>query len=134
MSRRRGFTLIESLVALVVLSLGLLGAAHLLTLSLGHQVQAARQLTATALVADMIERIRPDPAALAQTELESFTLAARSALALRDPQVTIAFEPAIGPATPDRYRVTLRWHEAPGADADEVTLVLLAQSPMAGRA
>ena len=134
MKRRRGFTLMESLVALVVLSLGLLGAALMLTHSLGHQMQAARQSIATSLVADMVERIRPAPALLSRTELAGFELAARTALPQREAEVAITFEPAIGPATLDRYQVTLRWREVPGADADEVTFVLLAQSPVAGRA
>ena len=134
MKRCRGFTLMESLVALVVLSLGLLGAALMLTHSLGHQVQAARQVTATSLVADMVERIRPHPAALLASELDRFALDARTALPNRDAEVAVTFEPAIGPAMPGRYLVTLRWHEAPGADADEITFVLLAQSPVAGPA
>jgi type IV pilus modification protein PilV len=124
----------ESLVALVVLSLGLLGAALLLTQSLGHQMQASRQQSATALVTDMVERIRPDPAALALSELDGFALAARAAFPERNAQVSITFEPATGPATPGSYRVTLRWQEVPDAHADEVTLVLLAQSPVAGAA
>jgi type IV pilus assembly protein PilV len=130
----RGFTLMESLVALVVLSLGLLGAALMITHSLGYLRQAAHQVSATALVADMVERIRVDPAALVASELDRFALDARTALPHRNAQVAVTFEPAIGPATPGRYLVTLRWHEAPGADADEVTFVLLAQSPVAGPA
>lgn len=124
----------ESLAALLVLSLGLLGAALMLSHSLGHQMQAARQVTATALVADMVERIRANPAALLASELDRFALDARAALPHRDAQVAVTFEPAIGPATPGRYLVSLRWHEAPGAAADEITLVLLAQSPVAGPA
>lgn len=134
MKRCQGFTLMESLVALVVLSLVLLGAALMLTHSLGYQRQAARQVIATTLVADMVERVRADPAALVAAELDRFAVDARAALPHRDAQVAVTFEPAIGPATPGRYYVTLRWREAPGADADEITFVLLAQSPVAGPA
>lgn len=134
MTRCRGFTLMESLVALLVLSLGLLGAALMLTHSLGYQRHAMRQSAATSLVADMVERIRADPAALVDSELSRFAADARAALPNRNAQVAVSFEPAIGPATPGRYLVSLRWNEAPGADAVEVTFVLLAQSPVAGPA
>ena len=68
----------ESLVALLVLSLGLLGAALMLTHSLGYQRHAMRQSAATSLVADMVERIRADPAALVDSELSRFAADARA--------------------------------------------------------
>jgi len=54
----RGFTLIESLVALVVLSVGLLGAAATLLGSLVAHAEALQRATALVLVRDVADRIR----------------------------------------------------------------------------
>jgi type IV pilus modification protein PilV len=56
--RCRGFTLLESLIALLVLTLGLLGSAALLLQGLQGNAAAARQLAATNLARDLAERIR----------------------------------------------------------------------------
>ena len=52
-----------------------------------------------------------------------------------DTSARIEFEPAIGPAAPDRYRISLQWRGP--RDNDEVrhavTLILLAR-PVAGQA
>jgi type IV pilus assembly protein PilV len=157
----RGFSLIEALVALAVLSLGLLGAAGMLLHSLRDQSLALRHAAAGTLLADMADRIRANPAArelydtrtpraaaancgqaapcgrtsLAAHDLAAFEAGARALLPTQDPQVSITFAPAIGPATPDRYSLALRWRDARDPDAaDEVTLTLLAQSPVAGTA
>ena len=44
------------------------------------------------------------------------------------------FAPAIGPAAPDRYVISLRWRDARDAtdDTDAVALQVLAQLPVAG--
>ena len=60
-----GFTLIESLVALAVLSVGLLGAASMLLASLGDQSRAVRYQSALVVVSDVAERIRANPAGAA---------------------------------------------------------------------
>ena len=157
----RGFSLIEVLVALAVLSLGLLGAAGLLLNALRDQSLALRHTAANTLVADMAERIRANPAArvaydtslprgvagtcdeaapcdhtgLAAHDLAAFEAGARALLPHHDARISISFAPAIGPATPDRYSIALRWRDARDPDAtDEVTLTLLAQSPVAGTA
>jgi type IV pilus modification protein PilV len=157
----RGFSLIEALVALAVLSLGLLGAAGMLLNSLRDQSLALRHTAAGALVADMADRIRANPAArelydtgmsraaaencdeaapcdrarLAAHDLAAFEAGARALLPNQDPRVSITFAPAIGPAAPDRYSLALRWRDVRDPDAtDEVTLTLLAQSPVAGTA
>jgi hypothetical protein len=47
---------------------------------------------------------------------------------------SVEFEPAIGPAAPERYVITLRWRDARDAtgDTSAVALQVLAQSPVAG--
>jgi type IV pilus assembly protein PilV len=57
----RGFTLIETLVSLVVLSVGLLGAAALLLDNLRSRAGALRRVAALSLVRDMADRIRANP-------------------------------------------------------------------------
>ena len=57
-TRAHGFTLVESLIALLLLSLGLLGAGVMLLESLRAHADALREVTATHLVRDMAERIR----------------------------------------------------------------------------
>jgi type IV pilus assembly protein PilV len=157
----RGFTLIEAMVALAVLSLGLLGAAALLLNAFRDQSVALRHSAAGTLVMDMAERIRANPSArelydsraprsaaghcdeaspcdrasLAAHDLAAFESGARALLPNQDARIAISFAPAIGPAAPDRYSIALRWRDARDPDTtDEVTLTLLAQSPVAGTA
>lgn len=153
----RGFSLIEALVALVVLSVGLLGAAGLLLRGLRAQSEAVRQGAASALVADMAARIRANPRArglyastsrepppecvdagacdsadLAAHDLAWFESSARGLLPHQWPQPRILFEPATGSTTTDRYVITLQWRDARDPEAsDEATLIQLAQ-PVAG--
>jgi type IV pilus assembly protein PilV len=56
--RSRGFTLVESLVALVVLSIGMLGIAALHVEGLRSARTALTRTTAVTLAADMADRIR----------------------------------------------------------------------------
>ena len=153
----RGFTLLESLVALVVLSFGLLGAAATLLGSLGAHAEALRRATALALVRDVADRIRAnasgraaydtrdsrpagdcaaspcDAQALAAMDREHFIAAARASFPFADTLADIRFEPAIGPATSDRYEITLRFRarSQPGV-LDDVALTVLARAPVAG--
>jgi len=155
--RIRGFTLIESLVALVVLSIGLLGAAATLLGSLGGHTEALRRATALELLRDTAARIRANVAARAAYDTRTaavaadcgasacdagaraaldrahFSDAARAAFPFSDTHAEIHFEPAIGPAAPDRYEITLRFppRSQPGA-MDGVSLTVLAFTPVAG--
>jgi type IV pilus assembly protein PilV len=52
-----GFTLIEGMIAAVILAVGLLGLLGMQSSSLGHNVDAKDLTTVTSLAADMVERI-----------------------------------------------------------------------------
>ena len=154
----RGFSLIEALVALTILSAGLLGAAGMLLGGLRDQSQALRHGAATALVADIASRIRANAAAraaydsrvdiaatsacdeaepcdgpsLAGRDRQYFISAAGTLLPGLQPLPNITFEPAIGPAAPDRFAISLQWQDPRDPDTtDESTLIVLAQ-PVAG--
>lgn len=57
----RGFSLLEVLIALLVLSVGLLGIAGLQTFSLQFNHQSYERTQATLLISDMAERITANP-------------------------------------------------------------------------
>ena len=57
-ARSRGFTLVEMLVALVVLSIGMLGIAGLFTVSLRSGGSAIQRMQAVNLATDIADRIR----------------------------------------------------------------------------
>lgn len=57
-----GFTLIEVLVALLVLSIGLLGLAALQTVSLKFNADSYTRTQATILAYDIVDRMRANPA------------------------------------------------------------------------
>ncbi|MBI4755379.1 MAG: type IV pilus modification protein PilV [Betaproteobacteria bacterium] len=62
-NRQRGISLIEILVAIVILSIGLLGVAGLQLMSIKGVGSSAARTTAAQLAGDMIERIRSNLAA-----------------------------------------------------------------------
>lgn len=65
-SRRRasGYLLIENLIAMVILSIGVLGIITLLTVSKTSQHQAIQRARAVSLADAIVERIRINPAAV----------------------------------------------------------------------
>lgn len=155
----RGFTLIEALVSLVVLSVGLLGAAAMLLGSLGAHAQALRRAAAANLVRDVADRIVAnsaaraaydtrttapasscdaatacDAAALAAADRAYFEATARRLFSPRANETEILFEPAIGAAAPDRYVISLRFPRPDSGAPDEVALTVLASVPVAGGA
>ncbi len=64
-SRQAGFTLLEVLVAFLILSVGLLGVVALMVNSKVSQHQAVQRTRAVELADAMVERIRINPAAIA---------------------------------------------------------------------
>lgn len=62
MKREHGFSLLEVLVAVVVLSMGLLGLAGLQVLGLKFNHQSYERTQATLLTYDIIDRMRANPA------------------------------------------------------------------------
>lgn len=63
--RQRGITLLENLVALVVLSIGLLGHANLQNLGLRTNTHSFWRTQASILAIDMADRMRANPAGVA---------------------------------------------------------------------
>ena len=66
--RQQGFTLLEVLIALLILSIGLLGLAALQTTSLRSNQMASMRTTATQLAYDMSDRMRANPVGVAAGE------------------------------------------------------------------
>jgi type IV pilus assembly protein PilV len=156
----RGFTLIEALIGMVILSIGLLGAAVMLLESVRTHARALRAVTASGLVRDMAERIRANPdgranyaladiaaaasscdaragcdsAALASMDLAHFAASVRAAFPRADTHAQIEFEPAIGLSPAHRYVITLRWHDARDAEdsLDTVALQLVVPASPSG--
>ena len=64
----RGFSLIEVLVALLILSIGLLGLAALQTTSLQYNTGSYHRTQATYLAYDIIDRMRANSAAVADSD------------------------------------------------------------------
>jgi type IV pilus assembly protein PilV len=63
-----GFSLLEVLIALLVLSIGLLGLAALQTTSLRSNEMASMRTTATQLAYDISDRMRANPAGVADNQ------------------------------------------------------------------
>ena len=63
-SRSKGFTLVEVLVAALVLGIGLLGLAGIQSLGLRGNLSAVQRSTATLLASEMIDRLRANPEAV----------------------------------------------------------------------
>ncbi|QIT56615.1 type IV pilus modification protein PilV [Aquisalimonas sp. 2447] len=64
--RQRGYSLLEILIAVLVLSIGLLGLAGLQTTSLQSNQSAAQVSQATFLAQDILDRMRANPGAARQ--------------------------------------------------------------------
>ena len=71
----RGFSLLEVLIALLVLSVGLLGIAGLQTISLRFNHQSYERTQATALISEMFEKISANPTAARAGTFDAVTTA-----------------------------------------------------------
>ena len=135
--RAAGFTLIEVLIALVVMSVGMFGIAGLYL----HSIQAGRTSVfrhqAITLAGDVADRIRANPTAgvayesagfdngcmtttecspeeMAENDIKSWTDQAASSLP--SGQVSITFTDT-GAGAPDQYEIVVTWSE-PGINTD----------------
>ena len=141
-ARAAGISMVESLVALVVISVGMLGIAGLYMSSLQAGRSANLRVQAVNLASDMSDRIRANkdglvaynmaaggtgishicttltactPAAVAENDLFVWSNAVKAALPVgATGAVTFLDNPN---KEPDMYTITVRWREA-GADVD----------------
>jgi type IV pilus modification protein PilV len=141
--RESGFTLVETLVAMVVLSVGLLGAVASLLGGLRDHAESRREICAMGLLGDVADRLRANVAACAAIapalpcdtasfvalELARLEQSADALYPDGDAQAAIEFAPATG-AAPDRYVITLRFAQATGVDV--LRLQVHTRAPVAG--
>lgn len=148
----KGFTLLEALVALVVLSVGMLGIAALYVDSVSRGRTALDRTKAVVLAADMADRIRANsiagaayggaaadndcadvlaagnklcsPAEMAAHDLMLWqATVADPRVGLPGGQGTVVHDPA---STPDTYIITISWTEV--GEADPLTYTLRIQT------
>ena len=100
----RGFTLIETLVALTVFSIGMLGTANLVGVLIYGSTLSHRRTTATLLAQDTLEALR-NTAYTAITPVEETVIATNAVRYTRTTTVRTD-HPAAGMKTVD---VTMRW-------------------------
>ncbi|MFQ5936254.1 MAG: type IV pilus modification protein PilV [Acidiferrobacterales bacterium] len=74
--RQRGFSLMEVLVALLVLSIGLLGLAALQTVGLKFNTQSYQRTQAVLNAYDIIDRIRANPGGMTAGSYDNVDIAA----------------------------------------------------------
>ena len=136
-SGQRGFSLVEVLIALVIMSVGMLGIAGLYVQSMQAGRTATFRHHAVTLAGDVADRIRANPGAgdtyalpggadngcvalgtncsgpdMAEHDVFLWTEQAQESLP--SGQVTVTFDGAVTPAT---YQIDIEWIEA-GEDLD----------------
>jgi type IV pilus assembly protein PilV len=149
--RSRGVTMIEALVALVILSVGMLGIAGLYVSGIKAGRSALLRTQAVNLASDMADRIRANrraqdaydidsyagapaeqgcigaactPEELAEDDLARWIAAVQATLPGRPlAEVDVQFVDVAGDAA-DRYTVSVTWHEAGEEQPSTYTLVV----------
>ncbi len=142
-----GFTLVEVLVALVVIAVGMLGIAGLYVESLRAGRTSILRTNAIMLAGDMAERIRANPNAAADyagtgpgssdfdcvNGVDTCTAAELAAddwfrwgqdVAARLPQDTTANIDVVSVGSLDQYSITISWPETGTSERAEYQLVL----------
>jgi len=121
-------SLVEVLVALVVLSTGLLGVAQVLIHGMRTSHAALLRTQAVNLVADMAERIRANPGDVAEDDVAEWLATVRDLLPVASGDVHRFAADAT-----DRYHVSVSWTEPgesqPLSEYADVVLLRPAVSP-----
>ena len=152
MKRRNGFTLIEMLVALVVLSIGLIGAAKLFIVTLQGNASAELRMLAVNLAGDLADRIRANrqagaayagaagnnncaggaigavnctPVQLAANDLFQWNAQIAAAYPGGVANGAVAYAAPAGALLPATYRITINWQEQ--GTAQMLTYALVVQ-------
>jgi type IV pilus assembly protein PilV len=149
-SRQRGITIVESLVALVVLSVGMLGIASLYITSLKANRSALVRTQAVNLAADIADRIRANRGGKADYETSGYeggpegqdcstasctpSQIAENDLSLWEANITkylpngatgtVAFAPQASSTQPNTYTITVEWPEQGSTTPSSTTLVV----------
>jgi type IV pilus assembly protein PilV len=138
-TRARGFTLIEALVALLVLSIGLLGIASLQLSSLRWNHGASLRSQATLLAYDIVDRMRANQTAANAGEYDvAFAATGTAGTVSGDDKIrwkTVLAATLPGgdgsvarviTGTTTMYRIIIRWDDSRGVEAP-LTFVLETQ-------
>ena len=142
-SKSSGFSLVENLVALVVLSIGMLGMAALYMEGLKAERTSIFRVAAIALASDMADRIRSNPNAQADYALpaannlcenggadcdrtqmaqdDKFRWEAEIARRVPGGQGVVNVAPVAGTTV---YSISVSWNEAGSDDRADYTLVI----------
>ena len=130
----KGFTLVEVLIALIIMSIGMLGIAGLYVHSMNAGRTSIFRHQAVNLAGDIADRIRANPSGGAEyqtgtaadkgcidgtvdcseeemAQQDMWVWAAQAADTLPGGSVTVTFTDNAAP-TPDSYQITIAWTEA----------------------
>jgi type IV pilus assembly protein PilV len=127
-----GYTLVEVLVALTVMSIGLLGMATLQARALQASRAAALHAQAVTLAADLADRIRANRASADNYTDDGLNVRAQADLAEWRAAVTstlpgglgrVTFRPA-EPASPAQYQIEVSWQQSGDAESARWALQL----------